>query len=58
VNIRTTELVEVLRVVVLEGDGKSKESIVRTVTYYFSKDGELLAWNDPCPDGKMPERRE
>jgi hypothetical protein len=52
-HMKQASVIEVLRVVVAEGDGK--ETIYRNVTYYFSTEGDLLAVNDPCPDGKTPE---
>lgn len=45
------ELVEIIHVIKKRGKGTS-DDIVRLVDQYWSKDGKLLAENDPCPDGK------
>ena len=50
--MRSAGVVEVLEVVVCEGEGNGHPpgEIFREVTYYYGKDGALLAKNDPASD--------
>lgn len=41
-NLRSTELIEVIKVVTREGNG-TEDHPIRHVTYYFSKQGVFLA---------------
>lgn len=43
---KEAKTIEVLKVVVIEGSGIVGD-ISRNVTYYYSKDGHLLAFSDP-----------
>lgn len=45
-------VVEVIEVRFLRGSGVAPDP-VRIVTAYYSKDGEILAENDPHWDGKL-----
>ena len=50
------ELIEIIHLKIRRGKG-TDEDIIRLVDQYWSKDGKLLAENDPCEDlvnhGKM-----
>lgn len=50
-NLRSARIVEVVEIEVYEGHG-TPESIGRIVTYYMSKDGNLLAKRDPAKEPK------
>lgn len=44
--LRSVRTVQLLEVVVLEGDG-TRESVAREVTSYFTSEGELVGRQDP-----------
>ena len=46
-NMKSVEVVEVIRTY-LERRGDGKNTRLRIVEQFWSKDGELLAENDPC----------
>jgi hypothetical protein len=50
--METAELIEVIHTTKKCGSGVDSENIVRLVHQYWSKDGKLLAENDPCPECK------
>jgi hypothetical protein len=43
---RSTKVIEVIEVVC--GRGNGQDNVFRLVKQYWSKDGKLLAENDPC----------
>jgi hypothetical protein len=41
-NCKKAEIVELIKVTVIEGTGNSKEDQIKEIAQYWSKDGELL----------------
>lgn len=56
--IRGCEIIAVIRVELCRGSGANHNNTARRVMQYYSPAGELLAENDPCPDGKHPIQSE
>lgn len=48
-HMRNAKIVKVIEVECVEGKGNMK-SVARSVKYYFSLDGKILAKNDPHPE--------
>jgi hypothetical protein len=46
------KVIEVIEVGVMRGKGTADDTM-RSVTSYFSLDGEPLAESDPCPEGRV-----
>lgn len=45
---RSAEMIEVIKVVSTRGNGNDEP--FREITQYWTKDGKLLAEDDPCPE--------
>ena len=52
-NVDEVELIEVIRVMSIVGQGDGEGSPIRSITEYFSKDGERLARVDPVLGGEL-----
>lgn len=51
-NFRDASMVQVLRVVVLEGKGTGEHDVAREVVYFVDPEtGQVLSVNDPAPSG-------
>lgn len=48
----SARIIEVIETKALRGSGQCEGDMCRTVTQYWSFDGELLAENDPCEKEK------